>query len=224
MNDAGARTYWRVGYREDPVGFVPLELCTWSFRFDDVKRRFRSVYAAERPETAIREVLADLRPNAAAIGRYVERFGPQAAHDVPSRPVTESWRRQHVLVEVAVDAHGPIVDLCDPDARYEIGLHHAELLTAHGMDHLDLSEITARRRPVTQTIAADLHDRLGAAGVRFPSRLGGQPCLAVFEGTGELIVAGEPIALTDPAPAALRYVCAGWRMELTPADPDIDTE
>jgi hypothetical protein len=43
-------------------------------------------------------VLADLRPKAAAIRRYVERFGPDAADDVPALPVTASWRQQHVLV------------------------------------------------------------------------------------------------------------------------------
>ena len=36
------------------------------------------------------------------------------------------------------------------------------------MDHLDRSHITADKRPVTQTIAADLHDRRGAAGIRSP--------------------------------------------------------
>jgi hypothetical protein len=42
----------------------------------DVHRRFRRICVAELAETALREVLADLRPKAAAIRRYIARFGP----------------------------------------------------------------------------------------------------------------------------------------------------
>lgn len=122
MTDAPDRAYWRVGYHADPDGFVPLELCTFNHRFDDVQQRFRSIYAAELAETALREVLADLRPKAAAIRRYVERFGPDAADDVPALPVTASWRQQHVLVQVRPVLDGPLINLCDADVRYEVEL------------------------------------------------------------------------------------------------------
>lgn len=134
MTDAPDRAYWRVGYHADADGFVPLELCTFNHRFDDVKQRFRSIYAAGLAETALREVLADLRPKAAAIRRYVERFGPDAADDVPALPVTASWRQQHVLVQVRPVLDGPLIDLCDTNVRYEVELEHAALLarTRHG--------------------------------------------------------------------------------------------
>lgn len=224
MTDAPDRAYWRVGYHADPAGFVPLELSTFNHRFDDVQRRFRSIYVAELAETALREVLADLRPKAAAIRRYVERFGPDAADDVPALPVSASWRQQHVLVEVRPVLDGPLIDLCDADVRHELELERAALLDAHGMDHLDLSEITAEQRPVTQTIAADLHDRLGAAAIRFPSRLDGNACVVVFEGRGQLEIVAEPVALTDPAPPALQTVCAGWRLALEHAVALVDRE
>jgi len=35
--------------------------------------------------------------------------------DIPSQPVTQSWRRQHVLAQVRLDRDGPLLDLCDPD-------------------------------------------------------------------------------------------------------------
>jgi hypothetical protein len=222
VTDAPDRVYWRVGYHADPAGFVPLELCTFNHRFDDVQRRFRSIYAAELPETALREVLADLRPKAAAIRRYVEHFGPDAANDVPALPVTASWRQQHVLVQVQPVLDGPLIDLCDTDIRYEVEFEHAALLDAHGMDHLDLSQITADKRAVTQTIAADVHDRHGVAAIRFPSRLDGNACLVVFEDRGRLEVIAGPIALTDPAPLALQTVCAGWRLALDPAPAVVD--
>jgi hypothetical protein len=52
----------------DPIGFIPTERCSWNHRFDDSKRRFRTLYCAIRPETALREVLADLRRNIDEIG------------------------------------------------------------------------------------------------------------------------------------------------------------
>jgi hypothetical protein len=84
-----------------------------------------------------------------------------------------------------------------------------------GLEHLDLHEITARRRVVTQSIAADLYDR-GIGALRFPSRLDGLPALALFEGRGQLERAGEPIKLTDPAPGPLRVVSREWSLVLEP--------
>ena len=57
------RTLWRVGYYADPLGYTPLELYQFSHRFDDIYRRFRTLYCADLAETCLREVLADFRPN-----------------------------------------------------------------------------------------------------------------------------------------------------------------
>jgi hypothetical protein len=89
------------------------------------------------------------------------------------------------------------------------------LLLEHGLEHLDLHEITARRRVVTQSIAADLFDR-GAAAVRFPSRLDRLPAVALFEGRAELEQIGEPIDLIDPAPEPLLVVSSEWALALEP--------
>ncbi|MDP9345109.1 MAG: RES domain-containing protein [Actinomycetota bacterium] len=91
------RALWRVGQHADPLGFVGRELYEFSHRFDDLRRRFRTLYCAELPETSLREVLADFRPNVAARRRHVERCGPDAARDFASEPVTARWRTQHVL-------------------------------------------------------------------------------------------------------------------------------
>jgi hypothetical protein len=84
------RTLWRVGYYADPLGFTPLELYQFSHRFDDVHRRFRTLYCADWAETGLREVLADFRPNLGALRRHVERYGPEAAQDFAEKPVTRS--------------------------------------------------------------------------------------------------------------------------------------
>jgi RES domain-containing protein len=210
--------YWRVGYHADPCGFVPGELYAWNYRFDDVERRFRSLYLGELAETCLREVLSDLRPKAAALRRFIDTFGAEAAGDVPAAPVTESWRQQHVLVRARLNLAGPMIDLCDADQLYEVEQHHVALLDEHELDHLDLSAVTSKQRLITQTIATDLHDRLGAAAIRFPSKHDGSPCVAVFEGRAQVEQTDDPaVLLTDPAPEALVNVCAGWRLALEPA-------
>lgn len=160
------------------------ELCEWNHRFDDVGRRFRTIYCAEDPRTSLREVLADFRPKLSAIRAFTEAFGEGSLADLPPHPVTTSWREQRVLAPARAHLDGPIVDLNDPRTRDELEKRHAALLAEHGLEHLDLHEITSRRRIVTQTIAADLFDRCEAAAVRFPSRLDGKKALALFEGRG----------------------------------------
>jgi hypothetical protein len=204
---------WRVGYHAAPLEFTPLELYSFSHRFDDIHHRFRTLYLADLPETCLREVLADLRPNLGAKLRHIERYGPEAAEDFASEPVTASWRRQHVLVPALLRIDGPIIDLTDGAVRQEIEDRHAPLLVENGMEHLDLHEITTSRRVVTQTIAGVLYDR-GVAAVRFLSRLDAEPCVALFEGRGDADLSGETVPLTDPAPDPLRIVTTEWNLDL----------
>lgn len=207
---------WRVGRRVDPLGFPPRELCSWNHRFDDVKRRFRTIYLAEQPETSLREVLADFRPDLEARRAFAEAMGAESLADLPDHAVTASWRREHLLAPARMVLEGTLVDLNELEVRAELEDRHAALLLEHGMEHLDLHEITSRRRTVTQAVPADLYDR-GAAALRFPSRLDGKPALVLFEGRGQLEEAGEPIELTDPAPEPLRTVCDEWGLSLAQA-------
>jgi hypothetical protein len=225
VSDAPAeRTYWRVGYHGDPLGFVPSEICEWSHRFDDLRHRFRTVYVAELAETCLREVLADFRPKLSAVRRFQQEMGAEAAQELAAQPITAAWRREHILAPVRLRLDSPIYDLTDVPQRHRIEERHVDLLLEHDMRHLDLHEITTSRRVVTQAIAADIYDD-GAAGIRFPSSLDGNPCVAVFEGRGELDLAGEILPLTDPPPTALLKVVVPWHLDLqpasavTPADP-----
>ena len=207
---------WRVGFVGDPLGFVPLERRAYNNRFDDIHRRFGTLYCALVAERALREMLADLRPNTGAIARYLKRFGREAAADLPSATVTAEWRRAHVLAPARMKLDGSVLDLTDLEERRAIELRHTELLAAYGMSHLDLHEVTTRRRVVTQTIAADAFDALGSAAIRFASRLDGLPCYALFEGRARLVADGEPVSLADPAPEPLENVVAGWRLIMEP--------
>jgi hypothetical protein len=208
---------WRVGYHADPLNFTPEHLYAWSHRFDDVDQRFRSTYAARYQETALREVLADLRPNTAAVARYVAIFGDEALEDLEPEQITAAWRRRNVLAPARVVPNDvAVVDLTEPAQTREVELAHAQLLAEHGMDHLDLHEITTRRRIVTQTIASDVY-RLGAGVIRFASSRDGRPCFAILEGNAALEQTGDYIPLTDPAPNALAVVAEEWGLTLEPA-------
>jgi hypothetical protein len=212
---------WRVGHVRDPLGFPPLDGYEWSHRFDDHRRRWRTVYAAWTAETALREVLADLRPNAATIARYVSRYGPDAATELPSAPITRAWRESNLLVPVRIvlDENARVLDLTDVHVCRRLEAIHAQLLVDYGMGRLDLHEITTRRRDVTRAIATHAYDEEHVGVVRYPSSidLAGTPCFALIEGRAHLEAAGDPVRLTDPPPKALENVAAGWAMALEPA-------
>jgi hypothetical protein len=192
----GVTLLWRVGYHAAPLAFPPMDMYAFNHRFDDTAelRRFRTMYFADAQETCLREVLADFRPNLAARQRHIERYGPEAADDIPAEPVTAKWRRENVLVPATLKLDGELVDLFNPATRQVLEDRHQSLLVSHGMEHLDLHEITAKRRIVTQTIAGDLFEHRGTP----------QP-------------AGNVVALTDPAPAALIAVTDQWNLKMQPA-------
>lgn len=105
----------RVGYHAAPLEFTPWELYRFSHRFDDIERRFRTLYLAELDVTCLREVLADFRPNLEARQRHIERYGPEATDDFVTEPVTAKWRRENVLAPATLELDGPVVDLMDAE-------------------------------------------------------------------------------------------------------------
>jgi len=113
-----------------------MEIYEFSHRFDDIHRRFRTLYCAELVKTCLREVLADFRPNLAAQRRHIERYGPEAAADFTPAPVTAQWRTQHVLIRTVVWLDGPLIDLTDVPTRQEVERRHEQLLAKHDMQHL----------------------------------------------------------------------------------------
>jgi hypothetical protein len=54
-------------------------LCGWNHRFDDPRREYRTIYAADKKETCLREVLADLRPDKKAVAEFKKLFGDDDA-------------------------------------------------------------------------------------------------------------------------------------------------
>lgn len=164
---------------------MPRLYTSWQHRFDDPRREYRTLYCAERADTCLREVLADLRPNAQVLAEMNELFGSSAAIESAAGTVPREWRDAHVLRRGRVEANGDFADIDSVRLRRRLEREHAGLLAAQGMDHLDISEVRSRTRPVTQAISRTLYED-GAAGVRFKSNLDDRPCFALFEGRARL--------------------------------------
>lgn len=174
---------------------MPRELCSWEHRFDDPQREYRTLYCAERKITALREVLADLRPNANVRADFAsfqinQGYEPSELY-MPAREVTESWRAEHALAQACLDCDGGLADLDNVKLRNQLEIAHNDLLLRHGLDHLDISEIRSKTRPVTQAISRDLYEQ-GAAGLLFRSNLDDHQCVVLFEGRASLIETDEP--------------------------------
>jgi hypothetical protein len=192
---------------------VPHDLCGWQHRWDDPQRQYRTLYCAESELTCLREVLADLRPNAKAIAELKELFGDDTPALQGVGEVAAEWRDAHLLCPaLAVSEH----QFCHLDAdvqlRNALEREFAELLAEQDMEHLDIAQVRSRDRIVTQTVGRALYERY-YAGVRFGSNLDDQPCYALFEGRAVLEANGDPLELTrDLEP--LQQVCEEFGLEL----------
>ncbi len=191
------------------------QFCSWQHRWDDPRREYRTLYCAERPETCLAEVLADLRPNTRMLAELADLMGESPELLEAAGAVEPGWRRLHALQAARPLLRGELADVEDLSLRAELERRHAGLLAAHGMDHLNVSEIRSRTRTVTQTIGRHLYDD-GYAGVAFNSNIDGRPCFALFEGRAELQPRGEPLPMTDDLPV-LSAVCAQLGLRLLAA-------
>jgi hypothetical protein len=194
---------------------VARQFCSWQQRWDDPRREYRTLYCAEQPETCLAEVLADLRPNTMMLTELAELMGESPELLEAAGTVDPGWRALHSLQAARLLLDGELADVEDLRMRAELERRHAILLAAHGMDHLNISEIRSRARVVTQTIGRHLYDD-GYAGLAFSSNIDGRPCFALFEGRFELQPVDEPLRMTDDL-AILSLVCAQLGLRLRTA-------
>ncbi len=192
------------------MDFVPREYCGWNHRFDDLGRRFRTLYCAGLQVTAFREALACLRTDTTAIREFRALFGE--TRGLVGRVTTE-WRRELVLAPARIEIlAGELVDIDDVALRRRLEWEHASLLEMHDMKNLDISQVRSKTRVVTQTITGSLYDQ-GTAGILFRSNLDDRPCLALFEGRARLVPDGEAVPLIPP-PRGLVRVCREFQLTL----------
>lgn len=195
---------WRVGHSTHPLGFPPIESRSWRNRFDDERHAFRTLYAASNARTALWEVFQDYAPDTTAqLGRGELYPSPYLA---PSEDLYPGQERIIVVLgpsrwahlslaegDVALD-HGELIDLVE--RRGWIARRFADLLACHGIERLEITELTRRdeRRPFTQALARLLFDA-GFAGVTYPSNMNVGQGVALFEGRAHLELVGNAEAV-----------------------------
>lgn len=201
---------WRIGYVDDPLGFTPWEYCSWAHRFDDPQREYRTLYAAEQRITCFRETLAAFRPNAKSIAEYQRIFGKSTR---PSGFVPHDWMKQLAIAPARLEIHADgLANVDEPLLRRTFEQKHAELLDAHGIDHLDIAQVRSRQRILTQSFSRWLFNR-GASGILYRSNLDDLPCVALFEGRATLTPSGEADAIIE-LPVELVEVCREYELTL----------
>jgi hypothetical protein len=190
---------------------------SWEGRFDDPRThllpaaRFRTLYLARRRVTALRERLQDLRPDTRTRADFRSLFGV----DPPVAIVPAQWRADRRIGRARIAAaNDEIVDLEDLQVRRRLEEEYAPLLAAHGMRHLDISQLRSDQRVVTQTIALELWTQ-GKAGIAYRSKLDGEPCIAIFEGRTSITRYGAPqtIRVDD---ADLLAAVSPWHLRIEP--------
>jgi hypothetical protein len=203
---------WRVGYFASPCDFTPHHLCGWNHRFDDPRREYRTIYAADKKETCLREVLADLRPDKKAVAEFKKLFGDDDAVECAGR-VTKAWREKHVLVEVGITvSSGKMADIDSAGILADLSERLRRELAERKLKRLDAVRIRSQDRDLTRAASRLLHDD-GHAGIDFRSRLDKVPCHALFEGRARLDRIGAAIPLSGRFPELLA-VCAEYSLRL----------
>jgi len=140
----------------------------------------------------------------------MELFGGDPPH---AGKVPADWLEQQAVARGRIEiSRGRLQDVDEPGLRYGFEREYPKLLDAHGMEHLDISEVRSRQRAVTQAFSRWLFDR-GAAGIVYRSNLDDLPCLALFEGRASLVAKGESEPLIQ-APVELLEVCNEFGLSL----------
>ncbi len=203
---------WRVGYIASACEFTPRALCGWNHRFDDPKREYRTVYAADKKETCLREVLADLRPDTKTLRDFEKLFGDDSAV-ADAGKVTVAWRAKHVLVHAdIVLTSGRMTDIEAAATLARLSSSLGQELSARGLKRVDAAAVRSRDRGLTRAASRILYDA-GSAGIDFRSRLDGVRCHALFEGRSYLRQCGVVIELRGEVPE-LATVCAEYGLSL----------
>jgi hypothetical protein len=192
-------------------------MCKWQNRFDDPQKKYRTLYAAKRAITCLRELLADLRPNPKALQEFENVFSKTDEQSIAvAGIVSAKWRRQHVLAHARPRlASGRLIPVESPTVLKRLEHAHAKLLRAHGFKSLNIPRLRSRDRPITQACARTFYEE-GRAGVLYYSRLDGSPCYAFFEGRASLRMLGHPLPMTQNHPDLIR-VCGEYTLVLRPA-------
>lgn len=196
-------TVWRVGYSPDPWAWSGWQWATdgtFSGRFDDVNGNFRTVYAGSSLLACLLEVLAPFRADAQVVSSlkdiddddYGETFPTTVAGNVPA-----DWL--HCRTTSSARLAGTYCAVTSSESVAVLYPVFVPLALTLGLRDFDAAALKDRRyRPLTQAVAAYVHDATDFDGVAFTSRHGDDLQLwAIFEQPEDPPVSPKLIGITN---------------------------
>jgi hypothetical protein len=203
----------RLAQRPDPLALTPWEF-TGKERFDDPRRRFRTMYAATQRLACFLEALAPLRPSPRLIAAWRAMRGTVQSY--PSSRIPDDWLRQRSLAHFRVIGEVRLLDARAIETCAVLRTELAETLEVLGLPDLDPSTLRGPQRGLTQAIAMWAFEH-GYGGIAYRSRFDDGlaytlDCWALFEGTAtEAYSQYEDMTRADPD---LQLAASLHRLEL----------
>ncbi len=168
---------YRISRLPNPLGWPPLS-AVGGGRFDDLRRRFRTLYCAEQRRACFYEVLGPLRPDPETLLR-VKHLGT-SPDPAPIATVPRDWCSKRAIGRLRPASGQKWLDLRAIETREALRVELAETLVRLGLADLDGSTVRSPHRVFTQTVAAWAWDN-GYHGVVYSSRFDDEcTCWALF--------------------------------------------
>jgi hypothetical protein len=187
----------RVGRLPNPLLLAPVDNQTWKGRFDDARRRRRTLYAAEDPQTCYFERLQKFRPSLELLALLEQIRTRAEEQETPAEnpealdyeilmaeagTLDSDYFQKYARVAFLPEPSQLWLDLRDSDVLRQLRSRMAPWLHANRIEDFDFSDVVARDKRVTQHIASLAIDS-NLAGVISLSRLNApKSCWAIFEG------------------------------------------
>ncbi len=187
---------YRIGWSPNPLAWPPRAYIG-SERFDDPRRRFRTLYAAEQRRACFVETLAQYRADLQQLAAEAVVASGERREEPPRVPI--AWCDERRVGRFRLQPGQPWLDLRAFETREALRRQVARKLLDLGLADLDVSVALATNRALSQAIARWAYEH-GYHGIAYTSRFDvAFNCWAVFDNaTIEPILPFERIDRDDP--------------------------
>ncbi len=182
--------FYRIARSPDVTQYPPWRVCGKG-RFDDPKREFRVLYAAEDRLGCFVETLEQFSSPLALLEELRDTPSVFLADDILRQGVVpKRWHLERWIGRFQPCTGQKWLDLRATRTHRFLRVSLARTLANLGAANLDFSDILSRRRDITQAIARWAYEH-GYQGIAYKSRIDSSlDCWAVFEGA-EVMPAGH---------------------------------
>jgi hypothetical protein len=185
---APAQSLYRIGRSPHPARFPPLEF-QGKGRFDDPRREYRVLYAAEQRRGAFVETLASFRPDLDLIARAHRLQPTDPDYAMPTMGTVPDEYFDKQICRLRLSPGQTWLDLRSPETHQWLRTSLASSLVALGIGvKFAWGELLGDRLEITQAVSR-LSYESGHQGMVFPSSHDpALDCWVVFEGASFRLV------------------------------------